>query len=84
MSRPRADTMPVVTVPPRPNGLPTAMTAWPTRTFEASPNVTNGSGLSLSTLSTARSVFSSPPSILAGSLVPSDMVTVIVSAFDTT
>src|SRR5260370_31661008 len=29
MSRPRADTMPVVTVPPRPNGLPTAITGWP-------------------------------------------------------
>ena len=71
MSRPRADTMPVVTVPPRPNGLPTAITGWPTRTLLASPNSTYGSGLSLLTFSTARSVFSSPPSSLAGSLRPS-------------
>ena len=33
MSRPRAETMPAVTVPPRPNGLPTATTQSPTRTF---------------------------------------------------
>ena len=76
--------MPVVTVPPRPNGLPTAITGWPTRTLVASPNETNGSGLSLSTFSTARSVFSSPPIILAGSLVPSAMVIVIESALPTT
>ena len=31
MSRPRAETMPAVTVPPRPNGLPTASTQSPTR-----------------------------------------------------
>ncbi len=31
MSRPRAEMMPVVTVPPRPKGLPTAMTQSPTR-----------------------------------------------------
>ena len=31
MSRPRAETMPAVTVPPRPNGLPTAITQSPTR-----------------------------------------------------
>ena len=31
MSRPRAETMPAVTVPPRPNGLPTATTQSPTR-----------------------------------------------------
>jgi len=43
-----------VTVPPRPNGLPTAITGWPTRTLVASAKVTNGSGLSLSTLIKAR------------------------------
>ena len=32
MSRPLAETMPAVTVPPRPNGLPTATTQSPTRT----------------------------------------------------
>ena len=31
MSRPCAETMPAVTVPPRPNGLPTAITQSPTR-----------------------------------------------------
>src|SRR5580704_9786126 len=31
MSRPRAETMAAVTVPPRPNGLPTASTQSPTR-----------------------------------------------------
>jgi hypothetical protein len=31
MSRPRADTIPAVTVPQRPNGLPTATTQSPTR-----------------------------------------------------
>ena len=36
----RAETMPAVTVPPRPNGLPTAITASPTRTLLLSPNVT--------------------------------------------
>jgi len=52
MSRPRADTMPVVTVPPRPNGLPTAITDWPTRILLASPNSTYGSGLSAFTCRT--------------------------------
>ncbi len=31
MSRPRAETMPAVTVPPSPNGLPTAITQSPMR-----------------------------------------------------
>ena len=31
MSRPSAETMPAVTVPPRPKGLPTATTQSPTR-----------------------------------------------------
>ena len=33
MSRPRAETMPAVTVPPRPNGLPIASTQSPTRSL---------------------------------------------------
>src|SRR6185369_7558366 len=43
-----------------------------------------GSSLSVLTLSTARSVFSSPPNSLAGSLRPSDRVTVIESALPAT
>ena len=41
MSRPCAETMPAVTVPPRPNGLPTATTQSPTRGC-LSANLTNG------------------------------------------
>ena len=41
MSRPCAETMPAVTVPPRPNGLPTAITQSPTRGV-LSANFTNG------------------------------------------
>ena len=41
MSRPCAETMPAVTVPPRPNGLPTAITQSPTRGC-LSANFTNG------------------------------------------
>ena len=40
MSRPRAETMPAVTVPPRPNGLPTATTQSPTRTLASSAKST--------------------------------------------
>jgi hypothetical protein len=41
MSHPRADTMPAVTVPPGPNGLPTASTQSPTRGTR-SANFTTG------------------------------------------
>jgi hypothetical protein len=40
MSRPRADTMPAVTLPPSPNGLPTAMIQSPTLALSLSPQVT--------------------------------------------
>ena len=46
----RAETMPAVTVSPRPNGLPTAITPSPTRILSLSPNLTVFSGLSLSHL----------------------------------
>jgi hypothetical protein len=46
MSRLRAETMPAVTVPPRLNGLPMAMTHSPSRSFSESPNLTALSGLS--------------------------------------
>ena len=55
MSRPRAETIPAVTVPPRPNGLPMASTQSPTRAPSESPNCTAGSGLSDFTCSSAMS-----------------------------
>ncbi len=48
-------TMPAVTEPPRPNGLPIASTQSPTRDLSLSPNCTAGSGLSAVTFSTAMS-----------------------------
>ena len=80
MSRPRAETMPAVTVPPRPNGLPIASTQSPTRSVSESPNCTAGSGLSGFTCSRAMSPVSSRPSTLALSEVLSWRVTVISSA----
>ena len=44
MLRWRAETMPAVTVPPSPNGLPTAITQSPTRIASLSPNLTAFSG----------------------------------------
>ena len=46
MSRLRAETMPAVTVPPRLNGLPIAITHSPSRSLSESPNFTAISGLS--------------------------------------
>ena len=46
MSRLRAETMPAVTVPPRLNGLPIAITHSPSRSLSESPNFTALSGLS--------------------------------------
>ena len=80
MSRLRADTMPAVTVPPRLNGLPIAITHSPSRSLSESPNFTALSGLSGLTFSTARSVFWSRPMISALSWVPSLRMTVTSSA----
>src|SRR3954469_565050 len=44
MSRLRAETMPAVTVPPRLNGLPIAITHSPRRSLSESPNFTATSG----------------------------------------
>ena len=44
MSRLRAETMPAVTVPPRLNGLPIAITHSPSRSLSESPNFTAISG----------------------------------------
>ena len=70
-SRPRAETMPAVTEPPRPNGLPAASTQSPTSTWRESPNATAGSGPVACTLISATSVSSSEPMTSAGSRVPS-------------
>ena len=58
-SRPRAEMMPAVTEPPRPNGLPAASTQSPTSTWRESPNGTAGSGPDACTLISATSVSSS-------------------------
>ena len=75
MLRLRAEMMPAVTVSPRPNGLPTAITPSPTRALSLSPNLTVLNGLSLSTLSTATSTLASLPTIVAFSLRPSVKMT---------
>ena len=80
MSRLRAETMPAVTVPPRLNGLPIAITHSPSRSLSESPNFTAFSGLSVVTLSTARSTLVSLPRSSALSRVPSLRMTVISSA----
>ena len=80
ISRPRADTIPAVTLPPSPNGLPIARTQSPTREASESPNASAGSGLSDFTFSNAMSTRSSRPMSVAFSEVLSCRVTVISSA----
>src|SRR3954463_12152537 len=81
MSRLRADTMPAVTVPPRLNGLPMAITHSPSRSLSESPNLTATSGFAGGVnFNTARSVFLSTPTSVALILVPSFMMTLISSA----
>ena len=76
MSRLRAETMPAVTVPPRLNGLPIAITHSPSRSLSESPNFTALSGLSGFTRSSARSVLVSRPSDFGLERVPSLRMTV--------
>ncbi len=78
----RAETMPSVTEPPSPNGLPIAITQSPTRMVSELPNGTAISGLAGSgvTLRTARSVSVSRPFTSAFSVVPSAKLTSISSA----
>jgi hypothetical protein len=71
MSRFWADTMPAVTVPPRPNGLPTASTQSPIRAFWGA-SFTYGKS-EPSALSRARSVFASVPITLASRVRPSSV-----------
>ncbi len=81
MSRLRAETMPTVTVPPRPNGLPIAITQSPMRILSESPNFTAFSAFFVgSTLSTAMSVLVSVPTSSAFSLEPSAKLISISSA----
>ncbi len=81
MSRLVAEMMPTVTLPPRPKGLPIAITQSPTRIFEESPKVTALSGFLGSTCRSARSVFGSWPRILVTfSLLPSVKLMMISSA----
>ena len=62
-----AETMPLVTVRSRPNGLPIATTGSPTSTFEESPSGSGWSWLDgASTLSSARSVAGSVPTTFGG------------------
>ena len=84
MLRLRAEMMPAVTVSPRPNGLPTAITPSPTRILSLSPNLTVLSGFSLSTLRTATSTLESLPMTLALSFRPSVKMTIISLASPTT
>ena len=81
MSRLRAETMPTVTVPPRPNGLPIAITQSPMRIMSELPNFTAVSLCAFgSTFSTAMSVLVSVPTSSAFSLAPSVKLTSISSA----
>ncbi len=77
MLRLRADTMPAVTVPPSPKGLPTAITGSPTRILSLSPKGTAGRGWAGFTFSTATSTLLSLPTTSALSLVPSVRMTVM-------
>src|SRR6516164_6415713 len=80
MSRFFAETMPAVTVPPRLNGLPIAITQSPNLSLSESPNFTAVNGFGGLNFNTARSVFLSTPTISALILVPSFMMTLISSA----
>ena len=70
--RPSADTMPLVTVPSSPNGLPMAITGSPGRRFSDAPSSSGCSSASAgSTLSSARSTDGSAPSSRASIGSPS-------------
>src|SRR5829696_285629 len=77
MLRPRAETMPAVTEPPRPNGLPIATTQSPGRILSDSPNFTCLRGLSGFTRRTARSIFESLPTISALRREPPEKMTLM-------
>ena len=71
--RPRFDTMPAVTLPARPIGLPSATTSCPTLRPAASPSGTGG-GTGPRARSTARSESTSRPTTSTTTAVPSENV----------
>ena len=77
--RPTADTMPMVTVWPTPNGLPMASTTSPARSPSSLPKVIAGRD-SVVTCSTAISVSGSLPTTRALNFLPSAVATSISSA----
>ncbi len=83
IDRPRALTIPLVTVESRPNGLPTATTTWPTRSLSLSPR---GRAVRLLDwmLTTAVSIEVSTPTTVPGVVEPSGSVTVTWLADPTT
>src|SRR5690348_9958154 len=70
--------MPWVTVLRRPSGAPAAITSSPTVSFSESPSLATDRLSTLSTLSTARSVFGSRPTRFAGTSLPSLNTTVVL------
>jgi hypothetical protein len=76
-------TMPAVTEPCRPSGLPIASTVSPTRTSSLLAHLANVRSVA-STFSTARSVFASVPTTVADTCLPLLNETVTVRAPSTT
>lgn len=72
-ARPRALTTPVETVDWKPNGLPMAMTTWPTRRAAESPRLAKGRPAAFTRI-TARSVAGSVPTISPARVRPSSRV----------
>ena len=70
-------TMPVVTVPARPSGEPTAITGWPTRRLADDPRLIGVSPDTPCTRTTAMSVVGSAPTTVNGAVRPSENVTVV-------
>src|SRR5215472_16586585 len=77
MVRPRALTMPLVTVDDRPSGAPSTTTGWPTSSVPDSPIGIAGRPVS-STLITAMSVSASRPTSFAAAVLPSPNSTLSV------
>ena len=81
MSRALAEMMPTVTEPPKPNGLPIAITQSPTLMASELPNFTAGNGFFGITFNSAMSVLGSRPTTFSTfSLLPSAKLAAISSA----
>src|SRR5271163_1469190 len=70
-------TIPVVTVPSRPSGEPTAITGWPTRRLADDPRLIGVSPEMPCTRTTAMSVVGSVPTTVNSAVRPSENVTVV-------